>query len=546
MQSELDGIAEKIGVDLNKFMQPDTMRLIRNPFCDTWTDVCSHRDVPNPQPAIFACFADPRIEAKILEGTDWMKHSNDFAPGFCQSGDETIYITGQEDGFDYIVTEQYFHSIEKNQFIVNPSFIMLFELYKNADENYYSVDECGNLEKVIDIKRETVRVRTKYLMRYIAARQLLYVQFVDGRVSSPGNYPMDAELIHTEEEHANTYSYDMYFQSTPRHDYLFSMVYARSIVRPDSIESSGLWPFDEITSEEYPDFIIGENPDGSYRRFTCDPSKLGTYFGANPEAPHYLTPIFFKSDVLDKYRKNPYFRVTERCLECGTQWEVEIDNVIPERVMVYLGDLGRDLPESERMHFIQYELSPEEQKVSKEAFCNDFLNMFVDSTGPVASFTSARAHLDATWKERFGAPLFRSLHPDENDMPKLIRIPSGNGREEFDTVINNLTKICIDYIDESNLNDTRAAKGSINKLCAFLASNKIPFNPTPLRDLQAIRSESMAHAKGKQYEKLKGSLITDDKPADIARILGRLTEMMHALEHSLSGSKDCSSAVPEE
>lgn len=127
--------------------------------------------------------------------------------------------------------------------------------------------------------------------------------------------------------------------------------------------------------------------------------------------------------------------------------------------------------------------------------------------------------------------MYRSPHPDEKDMPKLIRIPSGKGREEFDTAINNLTKICIDYIDESKLYDT-GTKGSINKLCVFLANNEAPFDPTPLKDLQSIRSESMAHAKGKKYGKLEGSLIAHDKPADIARILGRLTKMMCTLEHS--------------
>ena len=109
--------------------------------------------------------------------------------------------------------------------------------------------------------------------------------------------------------------------------------------------------------------------------------------------------------------------------------------------MVFLGDLGRDLPESERLHFLAFEMSPADQRISKEVIANDFFNCWVDSSGPIGILLNAREKLDDKWRTSFGVPLFRPLHRDEIDITKGIRVPTSSGREEFDTVILNLTKM---------------------------------------------------------------------------------------------------------
>ena len=314
-------------------------------------------------------------------------------------------------------------------------------------------------------------------------------------------------------------------QSTKGRDYLFSMLFARSIVRPKNVNECKIWPYDRKTEEQFPEFIVAELPDGSYKRFSCDPSKLANYFGANPDAPHYLTPVYFKPDVLDRYRNDPHFKVTERRLSCGTQWSVEIDNIISSRVMVYLGDLGRDLPQSERRHFLAHEISPTEQHMSGTALAEDFLCSFYAPLGPISALFAARDKLNNTWTTKFGHPLFRPLHSDESDMEKLIRIPSSNGRQEFDTVILNLTKYCVDYLDETTLISAEQS-GGINKLEATVSKRMINANLTPLRDLQKVRSACMAHAKGKKYEQLKGRLLTGDCQKDVSQLVERLASMM--------------------
>jgi hypothetical protein len=56
-------------------------------------------------------------------------------------------------------------------------------------------------------------------------------------------------------------------------------------------------------------------------RHTCDPDKLANYFGKNPEAPHYLTPVFFRAEVLEKYYADPgKYSVEDGSLRCGRLW----------------------------------------------------------------------------------------------------------------------------------------------------------------------------------------------------------------------------------
>lgn len=545
MNEEVRDICDRLGLDVNVFGQLGVLPLVRNPFSGVWTTVYQVKKGPYDAPSVFSCLSNLELEEEILGGTDWIRHVEDFDPGFCVTGDGILYGNGRDEAFDYLVKKVYFHSLERAQLHVSQEFVFLFGLLRGDDGNYYAVDECGREEMVVEVGDDLARFRTKYLMRYIAAKQMLYVQFVDSRVASSEHYPLGAELVCDEDCREVSCHCGIWFQSTRERDYLLSMMCARSIVRPRDVSTCGIWPYDEESEEDYPEFIVEELPDGSFRRFTCDPDRVGNYFGANPGAPHYLTPVYFSPSVLDRYRDDPHFEVTERRLSCGTQWGVEIDVTVPSRVMLYLGDLGRDLPASERAHFLAHEISPSDQSISATALAQDFFNSFDAPMGPVAAFLAARKELDEAWEENLGNRLFRPLHPDEGDMEKLVYIPSGNGRRELDSVILNLTKLCVDYIDESGL-ERADSPGGINRLKATLEREGVEVSLSPLRDLQSIRSASMAHAKGSKYEKLKGSLLTGDNPADIERLVGRLTAMMTELAAALREGGGCFAGQSEE
>lgn len=533
MNEAVSKVLAKLGLGADPFKQEKVIELVKNPLSGAWVTVYSHHDAADGKPSVFACFADLTRKQEILSGDDWLKHASSFSPGFCVCADDVTYHDGRDEGYDFIVAEQYFHPLDQAQILVNQEFVMLFELYRGEDGCYYSVDKCGEREKVVDFAGDEVRVRTKYILRFIAAKQCLFVFFVDARLASSSSYPLwSTECIAESDEVGGNYHIGQWYTSDIDECYLLSMLYARSFIEPGDVETCGVWPYDE-KKERYPEFIIGERPDGSLVRYTCDPNKLGTHFDKVPRAPHYLTPVFFKPAVLDKYRSNPHFEVSERHISCGSQWRCEIDNVDPDRVMAYLGDLGRDLPESERTHFLSFEMSPVDQHISEEVVKTDFFNMWVkDPSGPVSKLMRARMELDEAWEKRFGLALFRPFHPSDEGILEQIHIPSSNGEAEFECVSMALAKAIVDYIDEGSLKGADV-KGSINKLEAFLSANDIVADVKPLRDLQNLRSAGAAHGKGSKYDRLRGDVVTEDHREDTKRLIARLTAMLNELAEAL-------------
>lgn len=510
--------------------------IIKKPFAGPWTDVYKYGGDPSNSLQLFSCFADSTLESLLLSGHDWLKDARRFTPGFCCTGDDVEYQASQYDGFEFIVAEQYFHSLEERQLVVNPEFILLFELYRDIDGNYYSISEIGEKRPAIEFLDGHVRVRTEYLYRYGAAKQMLYVQFLDSRVFQGAHYVSCDVPLFDKNFESDSYNYSVFYGTDEEKGSFLSTICARSIVRPGSVNESGIWPYEPADeAEDYPEFIIKELPNGSYKRFTCKESELNNYFGANPGAPHYLTPVFFKPSVLDRYRKLPNFEVTERRLSCGSQWGIEIDNINPDRVMVYLGDLGRDLPSSERKHFLNYEIPPTDQSISNEAFAQDFLNAWLsEAEGPVGKFLLAYKKLIECWLKRFGRPLFRQLHPDDADLIQRIRIPSVDSQEEFESIVQALAKLLNDYMDETQF-PACEKNGSINRLSAFLEDNGIKVDLSPLRDIQILRSTGAAHAKGEKYDKAKARLLTGSYIADTKSLLDSLTTLMSELVSELEG-----------
>ncbi|WP_257144823.1 hypothetical protein, partial [Bacillus cereus] len=121
------------------------------------------------------------------------------------------------------------------------------------------------------------------------------------------------------------------------------------------IEECGYWPFDN--SKEYVNFTVGINGDGKEVEFTSNPDQLANYFGANPEAPHYLTPIYFSKEVLAKYYLKPeLYEVNDGHIRCQGLWMLHIDNLNKgDYVSAYLGDLGK-LPYKEQVYWKSFNI----------------------------------------------------------------------------------------------------------------------------------------------------------------------------------------------
>jgi hypothetical protein len=115
----------------------------------------------------------------------------------------------------------------------------------------------------------------------------------------------------------------------------FTRLLGKKILPPGPIDICGVWPFE--SAEEYPEFIIGEDEHGRPVRYTCDPDQLANYFGKNDHALHYLTPVHFRKEVLQKYYDRPeLYSVSDGGVRCAAPWSCRIDNESSIRVLTQL------------------------------------------------------------------------------------------------------------------------------------------------------------------------------------------------------------------
>lgn len=262
---------------------------------------------------------------------------------------------------------------------------------------------------------------------------------------------------------------------------------------------------ESVLDERYADFKFLHF--GKAIIHTCNPNKLANMFGANPGAPLFLTPVFFKTSVLDKYRGEPSRYDVEsgylRCKRNGDAlWGIPIDNHGKDCVSVFLGDLGH-LPFAHQLHFASENILKGE--VSETFFRSQIDAEFCDSTHPVAEFKRSYYKLRTVGWEELGWHLLLPLAEQDQHYMSSLKLLTHNEQKEFDEQVLALTKILIDSLNEKELHRILSCEErGISLLDKVLkhrnvsdAEQHIKF----LRNLQDLRSTSVAHRKGDKYIK---------------------------------------------
>jgi len=258
---------------------------------------------------------------------------------------------------------------------------------------------------------------------------------------------------------------------------------------------------------------------------------LSNYFGANPNAPHYLTPVFFDSAVLNKYYSKPEIYKVEDCIiRCGTLWSLYIDNQNTGYVSAYLGDLGRCLPSEQEQHYWRGFNKALEAKLSDTKFRRDFMSLPTDPQSLDFVFKNTYLKINRQFTEKLGWSLFLEL--DEQDLYNFegLRIPINNSIVEMDMLVLSLVKVVLDSLNEkeivAQLSDTyEKLVGSISKLEAWFQEKQLADYQDHikfLRNLQELRSSGTGHRKGKGYQKI--SKVFDVQKENYAETFSNILE----------------------
>lgn len=415
-------------------------------------------------------------------------------------------------------------------------FRLFWNLYEDRERGQFlATDDVGDVVVVGEWRGDALLVRKSYLRRYQAARQLsLSIQVVLTRHGGD-------ELAHARDARVSLESEDERFDfhggsHTFGDDGHYTRLIGKRVLSPPPVEKSGVWPYEE--AKEYEDFIIGLDAEGNPTSHTSDPEQLSNYFGANPGSPHYLTPVFLDRAVLNKYYGDPdRYEVRDGQVFAADAWSLSVDNALEDHVVVFLGDLGRDLPTREQRYWKAYNVPPAGE-MSETAYRRSFLAEFHDSDAVEYRLEAAYRELNDAWEDRFGWALFKAPHEDDEHVLS-VRVPTNESMAQLDGQIVPLAKLAVDFINESEISASLeeippGAKG-ITKLELFLEENGLPERDlcSVLRRIQGARSRSAAHRKGEDFD--RDVLLGDSaNPQALFRdILEALVAALHELRSAV-------------
>ncbi|MCW5775871.1 MAG: hypothetical protein KIS87_05430 [Phycisphaeraceae bacterium] len=421
---------------------------------------------------------------------------------------------GDNSGVEPLVIDRVFHKIRPDYVELSEEFRLFHDLYHDHQlDHYIKIDDDGNEHLVATIEPNRVQVRLKEIRQFLAIKEMhLSIQF-DCREYSEHTLN-ELGLSEGGGDHRDGLAcWGLHygdFGGIGRYG-AFGRLLGVRLIEPLPKSKSGFWGFGEEREKHYVDFIIGVDENGDEVLHTSNPDVLADYFGGNRGAPHYLTPVHFRKQVLDRYYQQPgKYSVEDAILRCGSLWSMYLDNHHDDKVCAWLGDLGRDLPYEHQLHWRAHNIPPQ-GGMSETFIRRQILAQCTDSDRPEHVFQLRYEELAKACETCLGWRLLLPLDPGDEHHFQCVRVPATDEQRDFDELVLGLTKVLIDSLNEKQLNaiipeeQRKDLKGSISRLEAALAAcgatdaeEHIAF----LRRLQNLRSSSAAHRKGSNYRKI--------------------------------------------
>jgi len=478
----------------------------------------------------------PKTVPKSVAGLGWDVQIDGHRPGFLVSyrgGRKRVtYAPIGWDGVEPIVHVGPPVKRFPWSFLLADELVLLFNLHRGQDGHWYWIDDDGDEHVVITFAPDIIRAQRWVIRRFQAVRQMALELTIDSDVTDPALATLGAAKseLHTEASAVSYYRGEL-IGSDRR---WYSRLLGKQILFPPPVEQSGFSPYEE--APRYEAFTIGVDDLGRPIEYSANPDGLANYFGANPQAPNYVTPVTFRREVLEKYYRAPdEYSIEDGYLRRGSFWGIRIDNDSPDVVTVMLGDLGRDLPYSDQSYWKSFNVATR-GRFSETEIRRGFLNQFADSSSLDLQFRRLYPDLNVKWKERFGWPLLCEPSADDAHLLSQVRLLPVNQQGVFDEQVLGLAKLMVDALNEEALIDAVGPgpgdEKGISKLERFLGGLQLQTADTiidSLRNLQDIRSSGTAHWKGRKYERLRAAAASSDRREWFADILERAVVVLEEL-----------------
>lgn len=429
--------------------------------------------------------------------------------GAWDSGEAAYYKWGNNTSIEPLVIKRDYNDLARDNIEIVEEFRFLFNLYYNSQsKEYVDLENDTSVVKISD--DNLVSIHKRYLKSYLAIKNMALIIHIDSRCTDivEDIFPTDS-FDYRNDDNTVFYTVNIGRGHNGIQEENFSILFGKKVLFGCKLKDCNIWPYNE--KKQYIEFIVGVDDNGRELHYTCDPSKLSNYFGANPDAPHYLTPIFFDSAVLSKYYSNPEkYKVDDGIIRCGTLWSLYIDNQNTGYVSAYLGDLGRNLPSEQEQHYWRGFNKALDAKLSATKFKRDFMALPASSQSQDFVFKNTYVKTNRQFAEKAGWPLFLELDEQDRYNFEGLRIPINNSIVEMYMLVLSLVKVLLDSLNEKEI--VSHLTGTYEKLVGSIAKLEVWFQEKQLtgyqdhikflRNLQELRSSGTGHRKGKSYQKI--------------------------------------------
>lgn len=521
-----------------------------------WLTLYEYTYNPYERRDIYSVLIPPEMRSEVIDDIYSDLLIGNGMPNFDYSTNEIKYLRyGNNEGIEPLIFYRDFYGIKEPYLEISEEFRHFFNLYHDKKTgNYIFIDDEGNEVDVVKVEENRtenkykVQVELSFIKKFLAVKNmLLVICFEIDRYSNSSLEELDireGEKLYKDSDYIYsifTTKWKGFFDDDNRK--ICSKILGKKLIKglenynPDLIIKK---------KKEFADFIIKLDENGEEVRYTCDKRKLSNNFGANQGAPHYLTPIFFKKEVLKKYYDNPSkYSVEDGYLRCGSLWGMKIDNDDERYVRVFLGDLGT-LPYKEQIYWKSFNVPPE-GTISTTAFKRNIMAEFTKPGSMDLCFIQKYNDFQDKWRKKFGWYLFKPLLEVDKYHLDSLHIPHTFEQKEFDEQVLSLSIILIDSLNEKKLEEgltlEEGTKG-IGKLKSFLEKHNCD-NLTIqriigfFRELQDLRSSSSAHRKGENYSKFGKDLGFEKKGLKkvFIEFLEKAIEVLNLLEEQFINDK---------
>jgi hypothetical protein len=455
----------------------------------------------------FSALLDGDAASEAVKDESWDASIGGGGYGFSQyrEGEEwrTVYEHYPRDGIELFVHYREWHGVKPASWELSEEFRLLFNLWEERSTGtYYYFDDSGNPIKAAVVNDEGVKVLTSLARRFQAAKQMHLALYIDATLMS-ADLPVEEERW----EHKDAATAISYYRGGLTGDEEpFSRLFGKRLLEPPPIEASKIWPYEE-EERDYLDFIIGTTDTGDPVRFTSDPGELANYFGANAGNPHYLTPVYFRPEVLTKYYSDPErYSVEDGYLRCAGLWGLRMDNDKHGHVMVFLGDLGH-LPAAEAEYWRSFNIEPPDEGPSETLFRRAFGGEFADPQSVHLRFPRVYTEVNKAWANATGQPLYKELHQDDRHVLAKLHVPLTDSSAEFDEQVLYLAKLVVDSLNVEALQSLLGSKvaeekglAKLERLLRERGAEDPRSTIAPLATVQGLRSRGAAHRKGSDFD----------------------------------------------